>query len=1685
MSNPTVTLRLTADNSKLVPVVRVSKAEVEGFGKAAIASGQQAERGSQGVTALGNASDQAGRKVTAMTSALNVAKAAAAGYAGLQGARALVALSDEYTNITGRLKLATSGQQAFALAQSQVFTISQRTSTALDSTATLYARLAQSTAEYGVSQQRQLALTASINRTFAISGASAVAASNTITQFGQALAGGTLRAEEFNSVVENSPRLAKALADGLGVGMGQLRKMVNDGQVSVDKLVKALESQSAAIEAEFNSMPLTVERAMVQLRNSILQFVGEGSHELGAGSALAESVAFLARNLQALDQVVGVVAVAFGSRLTANLIKATAEKIMAATASRQLAQVELAAARAAEVQAAGRVALARAGIGAAGSLAAAEAGLAAAQLRTATAAQAASVALTAKAAAMRGLNATMAAFGGPVGLAITALTLFVMWAVNSREKAEELSRAVSAGFQASIETLKGFNRETANTSFANLSSSVETLGKATEELEVVKGRYEELIRTRDMWLAKSGIVPPGFNEQLEEAAQNLSAARLRQEQLSQGYERATNVVADLVLEYAGVTNATEAQRNSLEALIKRQSTQSLTLEQTKPLLIEWAKKMLDVDAANRLATASLEQLGPAAAASGAAVKAAMAEISQGLNQQINQLQIKAIEQSQGKAAALRASFVKTLADKGIDPTSGQAQQLRALNEQLIAATEQNDRYTKASQAATKADSAAKQAAEKLKTERQAQADAQAKYAAQAAEAAATLNGPLAEAEGKHTRRVMELDLELQKHKITQADYNTLVKASAYELTQASAALRKEQQAPQALLSSMSSEVALLGKVGIARERATRQMRNEHDMREAISDANKAGAGINAEMTESLLEQARAYADLSLQIEQQVADLQEWADVATRGVADFADLLADTFSGGIDSSKDFFSGLKDVFQRGWRDLIRTMLEQDFVRPFQQMLTNAISGAFSSSGGSSGGWMTQLANMVGGGRGLTGTSSMAANGGWGNSIVAGAGSLMGFGNNLGGGAGGNGGGFNVSALQALYGGGSGGVSAAAMPWLSAVGGALYGYKNAGSGGLSSAAAGVSYGTLGYVGGSLAMGALGGATAATAATAGAGLYATGSAAAGGAVAGATGAAAAIPVVGWIVAALALIDLASGGKLFGTKYKAKEITSTLGITENGGYAEAELLEERQKALFGGRKQRRRSVDPGDESRQAAADLYAAIHDTAEQAADALGLASVDIIEGSFTRVTNAKGKLKKEFSTVLGTVYNETAEEFSQRLNAENIIGQISQLDDTASAIAQRWRSSAATLDEGAQFLLAAAVDINNGSGLLTTGGLSRLTDLVELLGRADETLSQTYQRIMSGARSYAATAATAYQEVATQGFSEFAKQRLAIAQEEKQRITALQDQAKALHGLSAREEDLAAVRQAAQLKTDALVKSLESELVDLALNRINDQIEQLGGAADGAGSKIEDFIKSLALSDTLSPDTDVQKRGTANDLMRSAAASGNVDSFTQYAQQFLEISRNLNASGAGYQADYAAVLQLAKQFGADGSAASLQQLYTQRAALQAQQEAAARLERAQRIAQGVSDLAGVNGGDPLQILRNVTGMTPEALAGDLGLSLSGLNDYLTAQKTDLSDLADILEELPERIAQAMVTVLADRELPTSSTVATTPAGSSTSSTSSSSSSTSQDTQVLAQIRDGINVLVTRGNVAELQAL
>ncbi len=1547
-----------------------------------------------------------------MGAVVNVARSAVAGVVGAQAVASVVKLSDEYANISGRLKLATDGHKAFTQAQSEVFNISQRTSTALESTATLYARLAQSTAEYGISQQRQLALTESINRTFTISGASAVAASNTITQFTQALAGGVLRAEEFNSVIENSPRLAQALADGLGVGMGELRKMVNDGQVSIDKIVGALENQSATIQAEFNQMPLTVERAMVQLRNSVTRYIGEASQELGAGSGLAQGVAFLAQNMEAVGQAANVLAVAFGGKLVANILQATAAKIASAAASRELARQELVAARAAEVQAAGQLSMARAGMSAAGGVAAAEQALAAAQLRTAAAAQGASVALTAKAAAMRGLNVAMSAFGGPVGLAITALSLFVLWLRNSDQEAKELSKTVTAGFQAAIGTLQGFNQETANASFANLAGSIETLDKAGQEVEKLRGRYSDLLSARNAWMARTGNTPPGFEKDLQAAANALDAARVRQEQLTAGYERSIDVAADLVLKSAGITNATNTQRGSLEELLKRQATSGQTLQQNMPLLTKWATEQFNVDTANRLASASFDKVASAAQASGAAIKAALQSVNEGLDKQINSLQLQLIEQTQGKAARMRAEFITSAAAQGLDPTSSDYQKLRAKNEQAIALTLSIERQTKATQAASKADSDADRKAEEAKRKREQLIETQARYTAEAALTAAELRGPLAAAQERQRQREAELDKELAKGNITQAARNDLVKASTAELAKQTKEQNRRQQAPQALLGDMSAELQVLGLLGDARERAQRQMRAEHDMRQAINEANEAGASINAEMAQSLINQAAAYAGLSVQVERNAGYLEELARVGGDAVGGISDLLVDAFSDGLDQSKSFFDQLKDIFKRGWRDLARTVMEQNFVRPmqdmFNQMLSKGTSGLF-GGGGAGGSWLNNLSSLFGKGGGNW-LSTLSGLFGKGANAAASVGSKMGFGNvgNLAGIAG-----ANSGVLTGATGAGAG--SAAGAGTTAGTGAA------AGVGAIPIAgliAAGMmlnnSYYKQGWrmdgqttdISKSLLKSTLKGNIFGP-------IWSMGTIAIG----------AVDKVLRKIGLSGSLASMISGSALwtraFGRqapKVTGQGIEGSYGFDGFSGRSYADI--KQKGGWFRSDKKWTQSGDLDPGISQAFGAAAAQVKLGATDIAKKLGMD----VSGALANVRVDIGKLQLDADPEKAKAQLEDA---------------VNKMVANLSGEAVKALGLSSFLDKGfeATDIMSAAA----GAVGLTNGSVEELSATLDVFQRmakeSGRTLTEQTEAMASAAKSYAEVAASAQEDVATAGLSSFAKSMLSIRREELQRIASLKEQAKALGGLSARESDLVAVRKAAEQKANDLVKSLQSELVDLALNRVNDQIQRLGGSAEGASDKLGDFLNSLRMSDTLSVNTDAQKRSTASDLMSSAAASGNVDSFITYAQRFLEVSRAMNASGSRYQADYAEVMRMAQQFGADGSANSLEQLYAQREALQAQQEAAARLDRAQRIAQGVADLAGVKGGDPLEILRNTTGMTPEDLAKDLGLSIAELSEYLTAQNTDLGDLAEILNDLPTRIAQAMVAALRGETVQTAS--------------------------------------------------
>jgi tape measure domain-containing protein len=214
---------------------------------------------------------------------------AATAAAGLS-VRAFVQAADAVTILNNQLKLATGSTQAASKAYTALFDIAQRSRVSFTELGGTFASISRAGEALGISQTRLLSVTESISNAVAISGGSAESARASLIQLSQGLASGTLRGDELNSVMEQTPRLAKALADGLGVSTGELRKLGEQGKITASAVIGALESQSKVLSGEVKNSVVTVGQAFTQLQNSAVLAVGEFDKASGASNSLAKAL---------------------------------------------------------------------------------------------------------------------------------------------------------------------------------------------------------------------------------------------------------------------------------------------------------------------------------------------------------------------------------------------------------------------------------------------------------------------------------------------------------------------------------------------------------------------------------------------------------------------------------------------------------------------------------------------------------------------------------------------------------------------------------------------------------------------------------------------------------------------------------------------------------------------------------------------------------------------------------------------------------------------------------------------------------------------------------------------------------------------------------------------------------------------------------------------------------------------------------------------------------------------------------------------------------------------------------------------------------------------------------------------------------------------------------------------------
>lgn len=206
----------------------------------------------------------------------------------------LIRMVDQWKVVAGQVKLVTANQKEAKETQNELYKIASRTRQEYASTAGLFTSIARNAGELGKSNNEVLAFTEDVANAMLIGGGDKSSQDAALVQLGQALGSGTLRGDELNSIMEQAPRLAKVIADGMGTTIGQLRQMGAEGKLTAKDVFNAIRSQSDRLKMEMGQIPWTVEQAMTRMSNAFGKLFYGIESRTGIVSSIAEGIAKIA-----------------------------------------------------------------------------------------------------------------------------------------------------------------------------------------------------------------------------------------------------------------------------------------------------------------------------------------------------------------------------------------------------------------------------------------------------------------------------------------------------------------------------------------------------------------------------------------------------------------------------------------------------------------------------------------------------------------------------------------------------------------------------------------------------------------------------------------------------------------------------------------------------------------------------------------------------------------------------------------------------------------------------------------------------------------------------------------------------------------------------------------------------------------------------------------------------------------------------------------------------------------------------------------------------------------------------------------------------------------------------------------------------------------------------------------------
>lgn len=254
---------------------------------------------------MGSNFDRASGSVSRFEGALNKVGVAIAAAFTIETAKRLIAIGDEMATLQARITRLSPSIDTAKETMSALSAIASQTGNSLSETERLWESLTTALKSAGATNSQIIALTSTLQKIGTIGGSSSEEMANALRQFGQSIAGGTVRAEEFNSILEQMPELARQIASGLGISIGDLRKRMLEGKLTAEDALNAIQKQSQSVNEEFDKMPVNIDRAKNSLDVAFKNAINDINQAIGLTSTLAGLMQSVADNLNYYNKNVG------------------------------------------------------------------------------------------------------------------------------------------------------------------------------------------------------------------------------------------------------------------------------------------------------------------------------------------------------------------------------------------------------------------------------------------------------------------------------------------------------------------------------------------------------------------------------------------------------------------------------------------------------------------------------------------------------------------------------------------------------------------------------------------------------------------------------------------------------------------------------------------------------------------------------------------------------------------------------------------------------------------------------------------------------------------------------------------------------------------------------------------------------------------------------------------------------------------------------------------------------------------------------------------------------------------------------------------------------------------------------------------------------------------------------------